>query len=139
MYKLFLITIMLITNTTYAMDNHDNHSHGDHHNSHQHDSKSGVDGSLLKLDEKMYQRFISNIKEGQIAIIDVNGMVCDFCARGIEKTFYKDKMVKKIKVSLESGKVLIAYDNAKKISFEEIANIFLNNGQTAVGFELRKL
>lgn len=130
---------MLITNTTYAMDNHDNHSHSNHDDSHQHDSQSDVDGSLLKLDEKMYQRFISNIKEGQIAIIDVNGMVCDFCARGIEKTFYRDKMVKKIKVSLESGKVLIAYDNAKKISFEEIANIFLNNGQTAVGFELRKL
>ena len=139
MYKLFLITIMLITNTTYAMDNHDNHSHSNHDDSHQHDSQSDVDGSLLKLDEKMYQRFISNIKEGQIAIIDVNGMVCDFCARGIEKTFYRDIMVKKIKVSLESGKVLIAYDNAKKISFEEIANIFLNNGQTAVGFELRKL
>ena len=130
---------MLITNTTYAMDNHNNHSHGDHDDTHQHDSQSDIDGSLLKLDEKMYQRFISNIKEGQIAIIDVNGMVCDFCARGIEKTFYKDKMVKKIKVSLESGKVLIAYDNAKKIIFEEIANIFLNNGQTAVGFELRKL
>jgi cation transport ATPase len=87
----------------------------------------------------MYTSFISNINEGQIAIIDVNGMVCDFCARGIEKTFYKDEMVKKIKVSLESGKVLIAYSNDKKVSFEEIANIFLINGQTAVGFTLRKL
>jgi hypothetical protein len=48
-------------------------------------------------------------------------------------------MVKKIKVSLESGKVLIAYSNDKKVSFEEIANIFLINGQTAVGFTLRKL
>jgi hypothetical protein len=66
-------------------------------------------------------------------------MVCDFCARGIEKTFYKDEMVKKIKVSLESGKVLIAYSNDKNVSFEEIANIFLINGQTAVGFTLRKL
>jgi cation transport ATPase len=93
----------------------------------------------VPLDEKMYTSFISNINEGQIAIIDVNGMVCDFCARGIEKTFYKDEMVKKIKVSLESGKVLIAYSNDKKVSFEEIANIFLNNGQTAVGFTLRKL
>jgi cation transport ATPase len=87
----------------------------------------------------MYTNFISNINEGQIAIIDVNGMVCDFCARGIEKTFYKDEMVKKIKVSLESGKVLIAYSNDKNVSFEEIANIFLINGQTAVGFTLRKL
>ncbi len=87
----------------------------------------------------MYQQFISDINDGQVAIVDVNGMVCDFCARGIEKTFYRDEMVKKIRVSLESGKVLIAYSNSKKISFEEIAKIFLDNGQTAVGFELRKL
>jgi hypothetical protein len=35
--------------------------------------------------------------------------------------------------------VLIAYSNDKKVSFEEIANIFLINGQTAVGFTLREL
>ncbi len=140
MNKYFLLALIVLTNITYAMDNnHDSHNHEGHHDNHQHKSDSGVDGSLVLLDEKMYTSFISNINEGQIAIIDVNGMVCDFCARGIEKTFYKDEMVKKIKVSLESGKVLIAYSNDKKVSFEEIANIFLNNGQTAVGFTLRKL
>jgi hypothetical protein len=140
MNKYFLLAIIVLTNITYAMDNnHGGHNHEGHHDNHQHKSDSGVDGSLVPLDEKMYTNFISNINEGQIAIIDVNGMVCDFCARGIEKTFYKDEMVKKIKVSLESGKVLIAYSNDKKVSFEEIANIFLINGQTAVGFTLRKL
>ena len=140
MNKYFLLALIVLTNITYAMDNnHDSHNHEGHHDNHQHKSDSGVDRSLVPLDEKMYTSFISNINEGQIAIIDVNGMVCDFCARGIEKTFYKDEMVKKIKVSLESGKVLIAYSNDKKISFEEIANIFLINGQTAVGFTLRKL
>jgi hypothetical protein len=139
MYKLFLITIIIISIPSYGMDNHGNHNHSDHHHNHQHDSNAGVDGSLTQLDEKMYQQFISDINDGQVAIVDVNGMVCDFCARGIEKTFYRDEMVKKIRVSLESGKVLIAYSNSKKISFEEIAKIFLDNGQTAVGFELRKL
>lgn len=140
MNKYFLLALIFLTNITYAMDNnHDSHNHEGHHDNHQHKSDSGVDGSLVPLDEKMYTKFVSNINEGQIAIIDVNGMVCDFCARGIEKTFYKDEMVKKIKVSLESGKVLIAYSNDKNVSFEEIANIFLMNGQTAVGFTLRKL
>ena len=60
-------------------------------------------------------------------------MVCDFCARGIEKTFYADNLVKKVLVSLETGKVLIAYDNAKKVDFGEIKNIFLSNGQSATG------
>lgn len=139
MYKLFLITIIVISIPSYGMENHGGHNHSDHHHNHQHDSNAGVDGSLTQLDEKMYQQFISDINDGQVAIVDVNGMVCDFCARGIEKTFYRDEMVKKIRVSLESGKVLIAYSNTKKISFEEIAKIFLDNGQTAVGFELRKL
>jgi copper chaperone CopZ len=140
MNKYFLLALIFLTNATYAMDNnHGGHKHSDHHNSHQHKSDSGVDGSLVPLDEEMYREFVSNINGGQIAIIDVNGMVCDFCARGIEKTFSKDEMVKKIKVSLESGKVLIAYSDEKNISFEEIANIFLINGQTAVGFMLRKL
>lgn len=141
MNKYFLLALIVLTNITHAMDNnHGSHSQEGHQqDNQQHKSDSGVDGSLVPLDEKMYTSFISNINEGQIAIIDVNGMVCDFCARGIEKTFYKDEMVKKIKVSLESGKVLIAYSNDKKVSFEEIANIFLNNGQTAVGFTLRKL
>jgi hypothetical protein len=141
MNKYFLLALIVLTNITYAMDNnHGSHSQEGHQqDNQQHKSDSGVDDSLVPLDEKMYTSFISNINEGQIAIIDVNGMVCDFCARGIEKTFYKDEMVKKIKVSLESGKVLIAYSNDKKVSFEEIANIFLINGQTAVGFTLRKL
>ena len=141
MNKYFLLALIVLTNITYAMDNnHGSHSQEGHQqDNQQHKSDSGVDDSLVPLDEKMYTSFISNINEGQIAIIDVNGMVCDFCARGIEKTFYKDEMVKKIKVSLESGQVLIAYSNDKKVSFEEIANIFLNNGQTAVGFTLRKL
>ena len=139
MYKLFLITIIVISIPSYGMENHGGHNHSDHHHNHQHDPNAGVDGSLTQLDEKMYQQFISDINDGQVAIVDVNGMVCDFCARGIEKTFYRDEMVKKIRVSLESGKVLIAYSNTKKISFEEIAKIFLDNGQTAVGFELRKL
>ena len=33
-------------------------------------------------------------------------MVCDFCARGIEKTFYDDKEVKKVDVDLSTEKYL---------------------------------
>ena len=31
-------------------------------------------------------------------------MVCDFCARGIERTLTRDKTVKKVDVDLERGK-----------------------------------
>ena len=106
---------------------------------HNHDSHMAVDGSMTKLDDAMYNKFVSNLDSSQVVIVDVNGMVCDFCARGIEKTFYDDNLVKKVLVSLETGKVLIAYDNAKKVDFGEIKNIFLSNGQSATGMTLKKI
>ena len=66
-------------------------------------------------------------------------MVCDFCARGIEKTFYDDKQVKKVDVDLSTGKVLVAYSNTKRIDIEEIKNIFLINGQTATNVIIKEL
>ena len=135
MYKIIILTTLFISNNSYAMDNmHD-------HNSKQHDHNShvAVDGSKTKLDDAMYNKFVSDLGSSQVVIVDVNGMVCDFCARGIEKTFYDDALVKRVLVSLETGKVLIAYDNAKKVNFGEIKNIFLSNGQSATGMTLKKI
>ena len=134
MYKIIILTTLFITNNSYAMDNmHD-------HNSNQHDHSHGaVDGSKTKLDDAMYNKFVSDLGSSQVVIVDVMGMVCDFCARGIEKTFYDDALVKRVLVSLETGKVLIAYDNAKKVDFGEIKSIFLSNGQSATGMILKKI
>ena len=134
MYKIIILTTLFISNNLYAMDNmHD-------HNSNQHDHSHGaVDGSKTKLDDAMYNKFVSDLGSSQVVIVDVMGMVCDFCARGIEKTFYDDALVKRVLVSLETGKVLIAYDNAKKVDFGEIKSIFLSNGQSATGMILNKI
>ena len=72
----------------------------------------------------------------QIAYVNVNGMVCDFCARGIEKTFMKDKQVKKVDVNLEAGKVLITYSKDAKISFDDIKEKITTNGQTAIDMNI---
>ena len=135
MYKLIIMTTLFISNNLYAMDKmHDHNS-----KKHDHDSHVAVDGSKTKLDDAMYNKFVSDLGSSQVVIVDVNGMVCDFCARGIEKTFYDDNLVKRVLVSLETGKVLIAYDNAKKVDFGEIKNIFLSNGQSATGMTLKKI
>ena len=133
MYKIFLAFIFLFTGSLHAMDNP--HDHG----SHKLNNMTATDGSKTVLDQKIYNEFIADLGTSQVVIIDVNGMVCDFCARGIEKTFYDDKLVKKVLVSLEKGKVLVAYDNAKKVDFGEIKNIFLSNGQSATGIILKKI
>jgi len=73
----------------------------------------------------------------QIAEVNVTGMVCDFCARGIEKTFMKDVNVKKVDVNLEDGKVLITYANQAEINFEDIQEKITANGQTAVDMKVK--
>ena len=110
---------------------------GHDHEGHLHDTM--VDGKLLVVNPERFDRFVSTLKGKQVAIISVSGMVCDFCARGIEKTFVKDKSVLKVDVDLSGGKVLIAYSLDKKINFEEIKKKILSNGQNATDLQVVKI
>ena len=114
------------------------------HNCHDHGSDNqpmkSVFGEGFEIDTLKYTKFTKDLASGeQIAVVNVNGMVCDFCARGIEKTFMKSANVKKVDVDLEVGKVLIAYSSGTKISFEDIKEKITANGQTAVDMEVLTL
>jgi len=140
MNKAFSIILLLTLNSAFAMDNHGNYNHGMNHSHDMHKHTSDRNESVSTLSNKeMYNLFVANLVDSQVAVVDVNGMVCDFCARGIEKTFYQDKDVKKVNVSLQNGIVLIAYKNSKKIDIEEIKSIFLSNGQTATKVTIKKI
>ena len=117
----------------HAMDNMEDHSQ----EGHLHDTM--VDGKLLMVNPDRFDNFVSTLEGKQIAIISVSGMVCDFCARGIEKTFAKDKTVLKVDVDLSGGKVLIAYSQDKNINFEEIQKQILSNGQNATDIQIIKI
>ena len=131
---LFLfITFSLTTLANNLNEEHQHHSH----EGHMHEVL--VDGKKLEVDAIRFDRFVENLSNAQIAVVDVNGMVCDFCARGIEKTFMKSANVKKVDVDLEVGKVLIAYSSDTKISFEDIKEKITANGQTAVDMKVLKL
>ena len=128
MTRLLFFTVLSI-NLIYSDEDHYMHQH-----SHNHDVY--VQGEKLEVDEKRFKKFIDGLSNSQVAVVNVNGMVCDFCARGIEKTFMKDKAVKRIDVDLERGKVLIAYTKEKEINFDEIKNKILTNGQNAIDFTI---
>ena len=53
--------------------------------------------------------------ENEVLTISVNGLVCDFCARSIEKLFSKKESVKSIDVNLENMIITI---NLKKVRCE---------------------
>ena len=62
--------------------------------------------------------------------INVNGMVCDFCAQSIEKVFMKRIEVKGINVNLEDQKVVIYLVKETDIEDTTISSIFEDAGYT---------
>ena len=128
---------MLLSISAAAQDHAMHDMEGHDHEGHLHDTM--VDGKLLVVNPDRFDSFVSTLEGKQVAIISVSGMVCDFCARGIEKTFLKDKTVLKVDVDLSGGKVLIAYNPGKKINFEEIQRKILSNGQNATDIQIIKI
>ena len=95
-----------------------------------------VERQKLQIDAGQFDIFVRGLPNSQIAIVSVKGMVCDFCARGIEKIFRKDKELKKIDVDLGQGKVLLAYSMEKKIVRDEINQSILVNGQNMTDLQI---
>ena len=56
----------------------------------------------------------------------VNGLVCDFCARSIEKIFKKDESVSNIEVNLEKMLITI-YVNQNKILNDKTIKKLIND------------
>ena len=135
-YLLFSILISPSFALAEATMHTDHSNHDVHHNHEGHLHTKLVDGAEMKLDAERFDKFVLDQSGNQIAVVSVTGMVCDFCARGIEKTFQKDTSIKKIDVDLANGKVLIAYDAAAKIVNEDIEQKILSNGQTVTDIQI---
>ena len=60
----------------------------------------------------------------------VNGMVCAFCATGIEKTFRKQPEVESVKVDLPSKQVTIKTKPGKTLSDAKVKEIVTYSGYT---------
>ena len=76
----------------------------------------------------------SNSLDGEVVIVTVNGMVCDFCARGITKSLKKDPNVKNFTIDLTNKKVTIIFKRDKKLDRQDLRNI-LNKS----GYSIRKI
>jgi copper chaperone CopZ len=136
--KNFYFLFVIVRSISVATQDHAMHDMDAHdHEGHLHDTM--VDGKLLEVDPERFDAFILNLEGKQVAIISVSGMVCDFCARGIEKTFTRDNSVLKVDVDLSGGKVFIAYSAEKNIDFKEIKMKIMSNGQNATDLQIIKI
>ena len=64
----------------------------------------------------------------QLIIIEVKGMVCSFCAQGIEKKFNQHPSINTVNVNLEQSRVRLIVKPTKKIHDNEIITIIQNAG-----------
>ena len=104
---LTLISLLILASTTYAMNSHAEEVHN-------HDDVGLSSGEMTK----------------NIISVDVNGMVCDFCAQSIEKVFMKREEVKGINVNLDNQKVIIYLQKETNIDDTVIGTIFEDAGYT---------
>ena len=70
--------------------------------------------------------------------INVKGLVCDFCARSIEKTFNKTKAVESIYVDLDNGLIQLQLKEGQKLSDEKIKKLIKDNGYALESIQRNK-
>ena len=77
--------------------------------------------------------FLSFTSYSKTIVIDVQGLVCDFCAQSIDKVFSKQAGVEKVEVNLNNGKVTVKMadvfeDDEVGISDETIIKLLQDAG-----------
>ena len=77
---------------------------------------------------------ISKMEKDKI-VFKVNGMVCAFCAQGIEKNFNKQKKVKETKVNLDKMEVTVFLNQGKTLSEKKIKKTVRRAGFAFDGFK----
>ncbi len=91
------------------------------------------DHSKMNHDHKDSVAKIKKQEKKDKVLIEVKGMVCAFCAQGIEKKFGKRKEVKSAKVNLDKMEVLVKFKKGQSLNEKQIKKIIVDAGFSYVG------
>ena len=83
---------------------------------------------FLSIVFKLNQINSQENENNEILYISINGLVCDFCARSIEKLFKKKSAVKNININLEEMLVTILLKKGETINNHIINQIIIDSG-----------
>ncbi len=110
----FTLLTAFITFTAPAFANHEGHSHSD-------------------MTEKDMQKNIAGVKSADHVItVQIDGLVCDFCARALEKVFGKRQEVSGIDVNLNTKIVTIGLKKGTDIDDATITKLITDAGYNVV-------
>lgn len=65
---------------------------------------------------------------GGTVYADVNGLICDFCARALEKVFGREEAVDSIKVDMDSKVVTIHFNEGQTLGDDRIEELITDSG-----------
>ena len=83
---------------------------------------------FLSIVFKLNQINSQENENNEILYISINGLVCDFCARSIEKLFKKKSAVKNININLDEMLVTIFLKKGETINNQIINQIIIDSG-----------
>ncbi|MCB0391631.1 MAG: heavy-metal-associated domain-containing protein [Bdellovibrionales bacterium] len=121
----FILVIYSFINSyaTEVSDKTPNQPH--HHKSHDHHSAEHKDSHEVKTQQ---------VSKSEV-LVKVSGMVCSFCAQGIEKNFKAKKEVKETKVDLDKMEVRVIFYPNQSLSSEQIKEVITGAGFKFLGVE----
>lgn len=72
---------------------------------------------------------------GEIVMLNVNGLVCDFCAESIRKIFGKEDAVMKVHVNLDKGQVRVDLKPGKTMDDAMMEKLIRKAGYSLVSID----
>ncbi|MBS0278110.1 MAG: heavy-metal-associated domain-containing protein [Proteobacteria bacterium] len=75
---------------------------------------------------------LSGSAHAETIIATVNGMVCGFCATGIEKTFKRQPAVETVKVDLDSKLVTVGTKPTQTLDDGTVSKLLSDSGYSVV-------
>lgn len=79
--------------------------------------------------------FASPAFAGETVNVRVNGMVCDFCARAVEKVFTKQDAVESLTVDLSAKQITVLMKDGQTLGDDVITKLVTDSGYALVGIE----
>ncbi len=81
---------------------------------------------------------LAGVAQAETIKTSVNGMVCSFCATGIEKTFRATPAVDDVQVDLDSKMVTITTKSSQKVDDATITKLITDAGYTVTNIAREK-
>jgi len=79
--------------------------------------------------------FPVNAMAAQAAFVNVNGLVCDFCARALEKVFGEREEVSDIHVNLDTKIITVTFNEQQNLDNEAITALVTDAGYNVEAIE----